>query len=51
MTLVTPEKTLKFIGKNRFDAKRQALRFWYTHRDMLQASLYQWVMRKQRNRI
>jgi hypothetical protein len=47
MTLVTaaPEKTLKFIGKNRFDAKRKALRFWYTHRDMLHESMQDFAKR------
>jgi hypothetical protein len=47
MTLVTaaPEKTLKFIGKNRFDAKRKALRFWYTHRDTLHESMQDFAKR------
>jgi hypothetical protein len=43
MTLVTPEKTLKFIGKNRFDAKRKALRFWYMHRDTLHENMQQFA--------
>jgi len=43
MTRVTPEKTLKFIGKNRFDAKRQALRFWYTHRDSLRENMQEFA--------
>ncbi|ETX07558.1 hypothetical protein [Candidatus Entotheonella palauensis] len=43
MTLVTPEKALKFIGKNRFDAKRQALRFWYTHRDTLNENMQEFA--------
>ena len=43
MTLVTAEKTLKFIGKNRFDAKRKALRFWYTHRDTLHENMQEFA--------
>jgi hypothetical protein len=43
MTLVTSERTLKFIGKNRFDAKRKALRFWYTHRDTLRENMQEFA--------
>ncbi len=43
MTLATPERTLKFIGKNRFDAKRKALRFWYTHRDVLHENMQEFA--------
>jgi hypothetical protein len=43
MTLVTPEKTLKFIGKNRFDAKRKALRFWYMHRETLHENMQEFA--------
>jgi len=43
MTLVTSERTLKFIGKNRFDAKRKALRFWYTHRDTLHENMQEFA--------
>lgn len=32
-------RTLKFTGKNRLDAKRKALRFWYTHRETLHESI------------
>ncbi len=43
MTLVTPENNLQFIGKNRFDAKRKALRFWYTHRDTLHENMQEFA--------
>jgi hypothetical protein len=39
MTLDTSGRTLKFTGKNRLEAKRKALRFWYTHRDVLRESM------------
>ena len=39
MTLATPERTLKFIGKNRADAKRKALRFWFSHQDRLHENM------------
>ena len=43
MTLATREQTLTFIGKNRFDVKRKALRFWYTHRGRLQESMQEFA--------
>jgi hypothetical protein len=36
-------ETLKFIGKNRYDAKRKALRFWYTYRHVLRESMQEFA--------
>ena len=38
-------ETLKFTGKNRLDAKRKALRFWYTHRKTLHESVTDFAKR------
>jgi hypothetical protein len=38
-TLTATGRTLKFTGRNRLDAKRKALRFWYEHRDTLHLSM------------
>ena len=38
-------RTLKFTGKNRLDAKRKALRFWYTHRQTLHESVTDFAKR------
>ncbi|GIX47562.1 MAG: hypothetical protein KatS3mg131_1773 [Candidatus Tectimicrobiota bacterium] len=43
MALVTQGRVLKFTGRNRFEAKRKALRFWYTHRDVLRESMQDFV--------
>lgn len=43
MTLATPEKTLKFIGKSRADAKRQALRFWFAHQNLLHENMQEFA--------
>jgi hypothetical protein len=32
---VTPGKTVQFSGRNRAEAKRAALSYWYRHRDRL----------------
>ena len=32
-------RTLKFTGKNRLEAKRKALQFWYVNRDALRQSM------------
>ncbi len=40
MTLVKENgRILKFTGKNRLDAKRKAIRYWFTHRDALNQSM------------
>jgi hypothetical protein len=38
-TLEPAARTLKFTGKNRLDAKRKALRYWYTNRNVLRQSM------------
>jgi hypothetical protein len=38
-TLTAPGMTLKFAGRDRLDAKRKALRFWYENRDALRLSM------------
>jgi hypothetical protein len=38
-------RTLKFTGKNRLDAKRKALRFWYEHRQALRESVTDFARR------
>ena len=43
MALATPERTLKFIGKNRADAKRKALRFWFAHQDRLHENMQEFA--------
>jgi hypothetical protein len=45
MTLTFQGETLKFTGKNRLEAKRKALRFWYTHRDTLHESVADFAKR------
>jgi hypothetical protein len=45
MTLDTTGRTLKFIGKNRLEAKRKALRFWYTHQEVLHESMEDFAKR------
>jgi hypothetical protein len=32
-------RTLKFTGRNRLEAKRKALRYWMTHRNVLRESM------------
>lgn len=39
MALTSTGRPLKFTGKNRLDAKRKALRYWYTHREALHESV------------
>ncbi len=39
MTVATTGRVLKFTGRNRLEAKRKALRFWYTHQDVLRESM------------
>lgn len=39
MALTFAGRTLTFAGKNRLDAKRKALRYWYTHRESLHESV------------
>ncbi|MGE3537397.1 MAG: hypothetical protein AB7N91_08160 [Candidatus Tectimicrobiota bacterium] len=34
---------LKFSGRNRLEAKQKALQFWYTHQDVLQESMREFV--------
>jgi hypothetical protein len=36
-------ETFKFIGKSRCDAKRKALRFWYTYRHILRESVHEFA--------
>ena len=38
MALETVGRTLKFTGRNRLEAKRKALHFWYTHKETLHES-------------
>lgn len=38
-TITATGRTLKFTGRNRLDAKRKALRFWYENRDTLRLSM------------
>ena len=38
-------RTLTFTGKDRLDAKRKALRFWYTHRESLHESVEDFARR------
>jgi hypothetical protein len=38
-------RTLKFTGKNRLEAKRKALRFWYEHRQTLHESVEDFAKR------
>lgn len=45
MAVAISEKTLTFIGKNRFEAKRKAIRFWYTHRDVLNETMHEFAKR------
>jgi hypothetical protein len=45
MIVESPAKTLKFVGKNRFDAKRKALRFWYANQDVLRESMQEFAKR------
>ena len=45
MAVATSDRTLTFIGKNRFEAKRKAIRFWYTHRDVLQETMHEFAKR------
>jgi hypothetical protein len=45
MTVVPAGKALKFIGKDRYDAKRKALRFWFTHQSDLRESMQEFVNR------
>lgn len=45
MTLTSSGETLKFTGKNRLDAKRKALRFWYMHRGSLHESVTDFAKR------
>ncbi|MCZ6872669.1 MAG: hypothetical protein O7G88_03930 [bacterium] len=39
MSLNENGRVLKFSGKNRLDAKRKALRFWYANRDVLHETM------------
>jgi hypothetical protein len=41
----TAGRTLKFTGKNRLEAKRKALRFWYEHRQSLHESVEDFAKR------
>jgi hypothetical protein len=41
----TVGRTLKFTGKNRLEAKRKALRFWYEHRKSLRESVEDFAKR------
>jgi hypothetical protein len=43
MALESAGRVLKFIGKNRLEAKRKALHFWYTHQDSLHESMQDFV--------
>ena len=43
MALETVGRTLKFTGRNRLEAKRKALHFWYTHQEMLHESMQDFV--------
>ena len=45
MALTSNGETLKFTGKDRLDAKRKALRFWYTHRQTLHESVTDFAKR------
>jgi hypothetical protein len=45
MVVTSTGRTLKFTGKNRLDAKRKALRFWYTHRETLHESMTDFAKR------
>ena len=45
MTLDVTGRTLKFTGKNRLEAKRKALRFWYTYQDVLHESMEDFAKR------
>ncbi len=45
MTVKRTGGTLKFTGKNRLEAKRKALRFWFTHRDTLRESMQDFARR------
>jgi hypothetical protein len=45
MPRTTAGRTLKFTGKNRLDAKRKALRYWYTHRETLHESMADFARR------
>ena len=45
MALTSKGETLKFTGKDRLDAKRKALRFWYTHRQTLHESVTDFAKR------
>ena len=45
MTLQATGRTLKFTGRNRLEAKRKALRFWYTHQDVLHESMQDFAKR------
>jgi hypothetical protein len=43
MTLDTMGRTLKFTGRNRQEAKRKALHFWYTNQETLRESMRDFV--------
>jgi hypothetical protein len=45
MIVESPAKTLKFVGKNRLDAKRKALRFWYANQAVLRESMQEFAKR------
>jgi hypothetical protein len=45
MALNENGRTLKFTGKNRLEAKRKALRFWYTHQNVLHESMEDFAKR------
>ncbi len=45
MTLHATGRTLKFTGRNRLEAKRKALRFWYTHQDVLHENMQDFAKR------
>ena len=43
MVVEAQGRTLKFIGKDRFDATRKALRFWYTYQEILHESVQEFT--------
>jgi hypothetical protein len=45
MALATVGRTLKFTGRNRLEAKRKALHFWYTHQETLRESMQDFMKR------
>jgi hypothetical protein len=45
MALEMGGRTLKFTGRNRLEAKRKALQFWYTNQETLRESMQDFMKR------